>query len=363
VLNILIPTKPDDSHAVYAQLALEKIGHQCILWQTADFPVQQTHSFELLEENFSWSAKGTDFEINNDKVDVVWLRRPRKPTLPEFIHPEDRENAQKENAMLYQTFWQVIAPEAMWINSPNKARVANSKLLQLKTAIKLGLKIPTTLISNDAKRIRSFIQNAKDDSIIYKTLYPMYWFGDREMRLTYTKEIKIKDLPSDAVLQSTPGIFQRKINKAFELRVTYFGAHGIAVKIRSQEHPRGLMDWRYVPTAEIRLEEYKLPPEIDQKCQALMKSLGLVFGCFDFIVTPNNEYYFLEINEQGQFLWIEEVNPEIKMLEPFVDFVISKDRNFSGGKSLNLLALSDFQKEADVRIRRALEVHKNIELM
>lgn len=61
-----------------------------------------------------------------------------------------------------------------------------------------------------------------------------------------------------------------------------------------------------------------MPKLIEQQCVALMKKLGLAFGCFDLIVTPENEYYFLEVNEQGQFLWVEEENPNISMLNTFI---------------------------------------------
>jgi len=30
-----------------------------------------------------------------------------------------------------------------------------------------------------------------------------------------------------------------------------------------------------------------------------MKKLNSIFGCFDFIVIPENEYVFLEVNEIG----------------------------------------------------------------
>ena len=53
-----------------------------------------------------------------------------------------------------------------------------------------------------------------------------------------------------------------------------------------------------------------------------MASLGLKFGCFDFIVTPDGEYVFLEVNEAGQFLWIEGHCPELKMLSEFCHFIL-----------------------------------------
>ena len=33
--------------------------------------------------------------------------------------------------------------------------------------------------------------------------------------------------------------------------------------------------------------------------------MKLVFGAIDMIVTPAGEYVFLEINANGQYLWIE----------------------------------------------------------
>jgi len=36
-----------------------------------------------------------------------------------------------------------------------------------------------------------------------------------------------------------------------------------------------------------------------------MDSLGLVFGALDFVVTPDGQWIFLEINPNGQWFWIE----------------------------------------------------------
>lgn len=358
MVNVLIPTKPDDIHAIYTQLGLRQKGHQGLLWYTADFPIQQVHSFELLDGDAHWYSNGVDFDIKNDDFDVVWYRRPRKPTLSKSVRLEDKENAEKECGMLFQTFWNVIAPNAMWINPPDKIKAANSKLLQLKVASKVGLKVPTTLISNDPIKIKNFF--AKDEqSIIYKTLYPMHWIEENGMRLTYTKEINRQKLPSDAVLKMTPAIFQKKIQKAYELRITYFGNYSVAVKLHSQKHPMGLMDWRCVPIHELMIEEYKLPKLIDQQCKEVMRKLGIVFGCFDFIVTPDNQYYFLEVNESGQFLWIEILNPKIKMLDIFTDFLINKNPIFNWVEKSDSISLASFQKVVGEKMDVALELHIN----
>lgn len=359
MVNVLIPTQSDDTHAIYTQLALNKKGHRAALWYTGDFPVQQTQSFELVNNNLEWMAEGKNFSIADDQFDIVWHRRPQKPTLADSIHPDDRSNAEKELIQFYQTWWHVIAPNANWINPASNAKRASSKLLQLQVAMQLGFNTPHTLISNNPAQIKQFISQYQHHETIYKTLCPMFWLKKNEVRLTYTKEISLDNLPSDDILQAVPGIFQKKVNKAYELRVTYFGDFAIAVKLKSQEHPKGIMDWRYVPTKELIIEPYNLPAAIHQRCLALMKQLGLVFGCFDFIVTPDNEYYFLEINEQGQFLWIEDANPDIKMLDIFSDFLINNSSHFSWRESRSSIALQDFRIEVESILQDARKNHIN----
>lgn len=363
-MNILIATTPDDSHAINVKLALERKGCNPLLWYMADFPMQQRHSFAIEDKDIFWEAIGTDFVVNNDKFDVVWYRRPKKPTLSKSIHEDDSENSEKENAMLYHTFWEVIATDATWINPVKSARAANSKLLQLRNACKCGLKIPPTLISNDPAKIYRFIDTYGEGNVIYKTLHPLYWVKDNALRLTYTNKIKSSDLPSSEILQSTAGIYQKVIDKSYELRVTYFGNQAIAVKINSQSHKRGFMDWRSVPIDELPIEEYILPEDIDIKCRNLLSSLGLIFGCFDFIVTKDNEYIFLEVNESGQFLWIEALNPDIKMLDVFTDFMMARGKGFTiEPNKQNELSLLDFKDEAQQLFETAIKAHQNTHIL
>ena len=51
--------------------------------------------------------------------------------------------------------------------------------------------------------------------------------------------------------------------------------------------------------------KYDLPTWVADFCTTFLHRLHLNFGCFDFIVTPEGEYVFLECNPNGQWLWIE----------------------------------------------------------
>lgn len=41
-----------------------------------------------------------------------------------------------------------------------------------------------------------------------------------------------------------------------------------------------------------------------------MDALGLVFGCIDLVADDHDELHFLEINQAGQFLFVEHDAPE-----------------------------------------------------
>lgn len=361
MINVLIITSPEDSHAINIMLALERRGCHPVMWFTADFPNQQCHSFSFYNNELYWESEGTNFTIKNDHFDVVWFRRPKKPFVAKAIQSEDKQNAQKENLMLFNSFWEVIAQNAIWINPVKHAKAANSKLLQLQLAKQLGLIIPKTLVSNDPARIKDFIANLHSP-VIYKTLHPLHWVEHDKLYLTYTNTVTLADLPYDEVLQSVVGIYQQRIPKAYEVRVTYFGDYYVAVRINSQANVRCRMDWRAVPTEMLEIERVTLPQCIDYKCQALMKALGLLFGCFDFIVTPENDYIFLEINEAGQFLWIEELNHEITMLEYFTNFLMTKGRN-ADVKNNTPIVLAHLRESAQLYFEHVTTVHQNTHIL
>ena len=56
--------------------------------------------------------------------------------------------------------------------------------------------------------------------------------------------------------------------------------------------------------------------------------MGLVFGCFDLVVTPEDEYVFLEVNQMGQFLFVERFCG-LPLLDAFSEFLLQADADFS----------------------------------
>ena len=122
-------------------------------------------------------------------------------------------------------------------------------------------------------------------------------------------------------VKEIPCYFQSYTDKAFELRVTVIGDKVFAAKIDSQKDARTAVDYRDF-SAEIQYEAFKLPQHIEQYCRDFVHSYQLQYGAIDIIVTPQNDYVFLENNPAGQFWFVEQLVPELTMLEALADRLV-----------------------------------------
>jgi glutathione synthase/RimK-type ligase-like ATP-grasp enzyme len=89
------------------------------------------------------------------------------------------------------------------------------------------------------------------------------------------------------------------------LRVTVVGSAVFAAEIHSQFTQHTRFDWRRYDHFETPHRIHALPTEIAQQCVSLVRQLGLCYGAIDLVLTPEGRHVFLEINPNGQYLWIE----------------------------------------------------------
>jgi len=327
---ILIHSLDGDIHAAAVLWAFEALGQECIFWPSGKFPAEQRLSLSFAEAQ-AGSSPRIEMEAQAfPAVQAVWNRRPHGPKLPTTLPESEHEFAEIESRILLHSTMRLLSPGALWINPPHAAEADSYKPLQLSLAVKAGFHVPETLFSNDPDAIAEFHRRHNGD-IVYKCFQGNAWKledgSGRIYAMNRTVPVSAEDLEQRDALSAAPGIFQRRIEKAFELRVTAMGRTLIAARIDSQAHEASREDWRSGQHL-LDLEPFTLPEEIAEKCRRYMRAAGLRFGCFDFIVTPEDEYYFLEVNQAGQFLWKEARCPELPMLQVFCDFLIAADPDF-----------------------------------
>lgn len=356
--RILIPTYDADVHALAVQLAVQAKGHEAILWHGADLPTRQTASVHVDPGpgTVRWDLSDPEIGRIDPPFDTYWMRRPTAPHMPKDLHPADHVVARRACDAFVRQLWQLMPRDGFWVNDREGARRAESKANQLRHAMAVGFAVPPTLISNDPAEIRRFLARHRGQTV-YKSLFPAQWKTEEGVALLFTTEIAEEDLPDDDMLRVSPGIFQRKIPKAHELRVTYIGGHLVVARLLSQDREDSQVDWKGA-LRDLRVEPADpLPEPVADACRAFMDRLGLVFGCLDFIVTPEGEHVFLEVNEMGQFLWVEEDCPDLHVLDPFCELLIRRTPRLEYEPPANPVHYLDLKEEVLARVEQARELH------
>ena len=306
-VDVLLVTTRFDSASDAVADALERAGIKFYRLNTEDLPLVAKSSCEFRTgaRRLRWHSE--DRAVSLDGVKRVWFRRHRLPALPPDTIPAHAEYCLRESqwflrGMLWNLAEQV--PAANWMSLPADIQRAESKMLQLQVAWTVGLACPETLISNNPDEIRAFFDR-QEGRVVAKPLRLGYFDYGHVQTAAYTTAVSTTDLASDEALKVAPVIYQRHLEKRWDIRVTIVGDSIYAAAIHSQEADSARVDWR---RADVELEHkmHALPEEISTACQRLMKALNLRFGAVDLVLAPNGQYYFLEINPNGQWLWLED---------------------------------------------------------
>ncbi len=328
--KILILTDAEDVHAIAVGEALRLRGVEPTIWATSDFPTRAEETLHFDRELRSEiRIEGVGLSLQSPAFDVVWRRRPAYVLDPELLHPADRIFADTECGLFRRSLLELLAPAAFWVNPIQGAARTGSKMTQHYAAGQVGLRMPETLYTNSPGEVREFIRR-KGGKVIYKPFLSAGWSDGTYQYLSYTALLESESLVQESI-RLTPGIFQELVPKAYEVRLTMIGNRPFAAKLFSQETSGGRIDWRQAQ-GELRIEPLEMPESIVEQCRGLLAKLGLVFGCFDFIVTPNEEYIFLEVNEMGQFLFIERY-ARIPLLDAFASFLLQGRVDFDWNAS------------------------------
>lgn len=359
-MNILIPTIVGDRHALAVETVLSAQGHNVTRWFTPDMPTRQSLSLRFGKQPSNWRVRGTNIDTTGQTYDRVWLRRPRAAQLPTDIHPSDKQVADDEWKALMSGTWPIIAPEAKWVNPGKSLARSENKPYQLSLAQSVDLSLPETLISNDPDDIRAFIrENQSSSGTIIKPLQGHSWSDGDNTFTPYATTITEDQLPDDEYLRLAPAIYQRRMKRAYEARVTIMGHTAYAAKIDGNAYAADEVDWRGRGIDTTAFKACSVPGDVLEKTIALMEKLNIVFGSADFIVTPDGEWTFLEINPQGQFLWLEIADPSLPLLDRFCHFLLSGDPAFKAPTTAPTIRFQDIRSRPtfEAKIQKDYELH------
>lgn len=250
---------------------------------------QSSFTSQLEKCNSFWFRRWMDDGFLDKQLDSVEIFGVNRTLLENHL--------MRELNLLSNELWRKLKNKH-WITKPTE--LISKKLEMIDRARNVGLLIPETLVSTDKSELIAF--KNKFERIITKTIgdVPGFSFGgiNYSLRTAEVDDEIIYSLPTTFF----PSLFQRLIDKEFEVRIFFLYTKFYSMAIFSQLDKQTEIDFRnYNRSKPNRTVPFKLPSEVQDKLKKLINELNLTSGSIDMIKRKDsNEYYFLEINPVGQ---------------------------------------------------------------
>ncbi|MGX4735249.1 ATP-grasp ribosomal peptide maturase [Kitasatospora griseola] len=290
---VLVVTNLDDPTTDLVTEELHGRGVPVVRFDSGDFPTTLSFAATVTPHGIEGTLTTPTRRADLAHIRSLYYRRPSGFT---FSHL-DGQNARFAITQARYGLGGIMAslPGCLYVNHPHRIGDAEFKPSGLAVAANCGFRLPSTLITSEPDAARAFVK--RYGPVIYKPLStPLY----RVNGVSCTVEVgDVVPEDIDDAVAGTAHLFQQRIDKTADVRVTVIGDRVFYVQIDSD-----LLDWR---TDYSRLTySVVLPPVgLERRLRAYLDRFGLVFGAFDFAVDRRGQWWFLECNPSGQWAWLE----------------------------------------------------------
>lgn len=286
---ILIIGSAQEAHSAFICEKLKKRGEEVDYIDTTQFPLHSKISlFPDRDALGVFQAAGGEKIALSSVRSVYWRYYLGTPIHSELTDPFHREMAFKETESCVGSMFRMT--DCLWMNSPEAVAMHAYKPYQLQLMHRHKIRIPQTLITNDADELRMFYERL-DKKVIFKPVSG----GAHTARLT-DEDFRQERLRE---LAHSPVQFQEMI-EGVDIRAYLIGDTLYAAEIRSST-----LDFRDDPAAKIVPVE--LPDTVAADCIKLARTLKLTMTGIDVRRTPEGEYVFFEGNPAPMFMHFENV--------------------------------------------------------
>ncbi|AJC58226.1 ATP-grasp ribosomal peptide maturase [Streptomyces sp. 769] len=291
---VLVVTNLDDPTTDLVIDELHGRGVPVVRFDSGDFPATLSVAATLTSDGLTGTLTTSSRIADLGHVRSLYYRRPSGFTFPHL----DEQTARFAVTQARYGLGGVIAalPGCLYVNHPHRIGDAEFKPSGLAAAATAGFRLSPTLITSNPAAARSFIK--RHGPAIYKPLSAPLYRDENGVSCT----VKVAEVTADEIddaVSGTAHLFQQRIDKATDIRVTVIGDRIFAVRIDSD-----LLDWR-TDYGRLTYSVVEPPSGITKALRAYLAHFRLVFGAFDFAVDREEQWWFLECNPSGQWAWLE----------------------------------------------------------
>lgn len=303
--KVLVVTSKDDAHADYVISKANSLGlgERLVRLNTEDFLENAEVTFR--EKRFSIKLRDSRRFLDSAEIFSVWYRRPKEVNYG-HLDPRGAEFAKSQAEACLRGLYFCTHDDARWVNPLPNLHRARIKLQQIYVAREVGLQVPRTIVSNVPEEIIRF--HAEVRTVCTKSLdEPSFNIGGRPHPF-FTRLVSLQELTENSqALRLCPTLFQEYIEKKSDIRVIVIGATLSAFEICSQSNDLSIIDFRGIAPRFLRHTAHELPMSIQKQIREFVQLQGLSFSALDFALSQNGDYFFLENNPNGQWLWLEQL--------------------------------------------------------
>jgi hypothetical protein len=324
-MAIIIVAPEIEVHADWIEWGLKEAGFEVIRWAGLNWRPEHSATIHLGDKDEIYLGK---HKLSSQ--DTVWFKRPLLALHPEVDPLEKKFAANEYEAFKRNLLLHIELTGARCINKWSTVITIENKSLQLSLASRCGLHVPPTTIGNYAPFIKTFLARS-EAGVIHKAFRPHAWVAaDGAIYNCETTGLSGDcDWPDDTFAYA-PGIYQQRIQKSCDVRINMIGRDFHSFVITT---PGIALDWRSHGLRNgLCVERITLPSDVESALLAFADRAELAFGCFDMVVDKEGVWWFLEVNQAGQFLWIDDLQPDCGVYEPMLRFLSAteppSDREF-----------------------------------
>lgn len=306
---ITIFGNPEDPHAQEIRNRIITFGHDCTIISTARCSLKDT--------NFIFSknhGQPSTIKINQGEttvcLDDVMAALVLQPIFPLFSTTTQEFNQELKfwfftwRESMEGVYAVLERNRALLNHSVPNAMANQNKIRYISAQLTRFLKQPKTLISNNRESLLEFFGNPHQ-SVIIKTLHQMQLSMDGEPTMLLASLVLRDDFLGFGQANECPVLLQEYIEKIYDVRLTIVGNQIFACKIDATKSDAGRIDWRAYDLANTPHTPYDLPEKISEEISNICIQLKLDYATIDLCVNRTGDYYLLDINPFGKYLWIE----------------------------------------------------------
>jgi len=309
-MTILVLSNKWDTSTDLLEKVSQELGIKIVRLNLEDFIIYTKFNCKVGGKNDAFELlMDGEYDILNH-VRLIFVRRlgPLLPILDEWEKLDSTMKAQ----LIGGVFGSLMTLRAKWVSPIGNIRCSQYKSYVLSVAKSIGLKIPDTIVTNDAKCLRDFIKDKRDKKVVIKRPGPA--FPEQNEILVVGKNLTSMDELNRILALRHCVICQEFIDASHEVKAVVFGDNIVSFSFQYVKGRKCI--------GEIPIKPHTLPAEISKNLLILNQKLGLIFAVADLLVNKEGEYYFTEVNPLGQWDYLER-STNIPVTARLLQFLIS----------------------------------------